>query len=165
MSNLSCICLCGAMRSASPWTSLMHCVACSLPACAIVGRHIGSGAARWLPWEPSNIPRQIPDVAIKRNFNFTYLQPFNADIFYIDPMWGCSNLWRLHCIYLQKSMPSVTQHRIAYVYFYLFISFLLPLLFCMIYNTVKFSINVSADVTFVYLLVLLHVSPAVLYYQ
>ena len=30
--------------------------------------HIGSGAAQWLPWGPSNIPRQIPEMAIKRNF-------------------------------------------------------------------------------------------------
>ena len=46
----------------------MHWVTCSCPAFVIVGRHIGSGAARWLPWEPLNKPRQIPEMAIKRNF-------------------------------------------------------------------------------------------------
>ena len=46
----------------------MHCVKCSIPACVIEGRHIGSGAAWWLPWEFSNIPRQILEMAIKRNF-------------------------------------------------------------------------------------------------
>ena len=66
------ICLCGAMRSASEWTFPMHCVACSRPTCVIVGRHIGSGAARWLPWEPSNIPRQILEMVIKRNFSLLY---------------------------------------------------------------------------------------------
>ena len=30
--------------------------------------YIGSGAARQLPWEPSNIPRQIPEMVIMRNF-------------------------------------------------------------------------------------------------
>ena len=60
------------MRSASAWTRLMlTCwVTCSCPACVIVGRQIGSGAAWRLPWDPSNIPRQIPEIAIKRNFTF-----------------------------------------------------------------------------------------------
>ena len=44
-----------------------HCVACSYPACVIVGRHIGSGTARQLPQE-QNTPRKIPEMAIKRNF-------------------------------------------------------------------------------------------------
>ena len=43
------------------------------PACVIVGRHIGSGAARQLPREPQNIPRKIPEMAIKRNSYFTSL--------------------------------------------------------------------------------------------
>ena len=60
--------LCGTMRNASAWTSLMPWVACSHLACVIVCRHIGSGAAHWLPWEPLNIPRQVPEMAIKRNF-------------------------------------------------------------------------------------------------
>ena len=40
------------MCSALASTSLMHCFACLRPACLIVGRHIGSGTARWLPQEP-----------------------------------------------------------------------------------------------------------------
>ena len=65
--------LCGAMRSAPEGTRLMHCAACSRPACVIMGRHIGSGIGRWLPWEPSNIPRQIQEMEIKRTFTaFTY---------------------------------------------------------------------------------------------
>ena len=51
------------------WTSLlMHYVVCSRPACVIVDRHIGSGTEHWLPSEPSNIPTQIPEMTIKRNF-------------------------------------------------------------------------------------------------
>ena len=57
----------------------MHCIAGSTPACVIVGRHTGSGAARWLPWESSNILRKIPEMAIKRNFTyFTYPQCYQA---------------------------------------------------------------------------------------
>ena len=66
-------CLCGAMCSTSAWTSLMHCVKCSRPACVIVGRHICLGTARWLLWEPSNILKQFPEMAIKRNFTLLYL--------------------------------------------------------------------------------------------
>ena len=44
---------------------LMHWVVCLHPACVRVGKHIGSG---WLPWEPSNIARQISRMAIKRSF-------------------------------------------------------------------------------------------------
>ena len=51
------------MHSASAWTCLMHWVACSRPACVLVGRHIGSGAAQWLLREPSKIPRKIPEMA------------------------------------------------------------------------------------------------------
>ena len=47
----------------------MHWVACLRPACVIVGRHIGSGAAQWLLWEPLNIPKEIPEMAIQRKFN------------------------------------------------------------------------------------------------
>ena len=61
------------MRNASACTRLMHWVACSCPACVIVGRHIGSGAAQWLPREPSNIPGEIPEMAMKRKFLFTLL--------------------------------------------------------------------------------------------
>ena len=73
-------CLRGGMRSTLVWTSLVHCITCSRPACVIVGRHIGSGAALWLEWEPSNIPRQIPEVAIKRDytFNFTLKKKINC---------------------------------------------------------------------------------------
>ena len=52
----------------------MHCVACSCPAGVIVGRHTGSRAAQWLPWEPSNIPRRIPEMAIKRNFTLLFFK-------------------------------------------------------------------------------------------
>ena len=45
---------------------------CSHPACVIVDKHIGSGAAQWLPWEPSNIPRQIQRMGIKRNITYYY---------------------------------------------------------------------------------------------
>ena len=54
------------MCSTLAWTRLMHWVACSHPACVIVGRHIGSGPTRWLPWKPSIIPRQFPEMAIDR---------------------------------------------------------------------------------------------------
>ena len=43
----------------SVWTSLMHWVA---------SKHTGSGAAQWLPREPSNIPRKILKVAMKWNY-------------------------------------------------------------------------------------------------
>ena len=64
-------CLCGAMRSALAWSRL-HWVECLCLDCVIVGRHIGSGAAWWLPWEPSNIPRQMPEMAIKKNFTLLF---------------------------------------------------------------------------------------------
>ena len=37
---------------------------CSRAACVVVGRPIGSVTAQWLLLEPSNIPRQIPEMAI-----------------------------------------------------------------------------------------------------
>ena len=40
------VCLRGAMRSTSAWTRLIHWVACSCPACVIVGRRTDSGPAR-----------------------------------------------------------------------------------------------------------------------
>ena len=66
------VCLCGAMRSTSALTRLIQWVACSSSACVIVGRCIGSGSAWWLPLDPSNIQRQIPEMATKRNFNFNF---------------------------------------------------------------------------------------------
>ena len=66
------VCLCGVMYSTSAWTSLMHCFVCSHPSCVIVGTHIGSGAAWWLPREPLSIPRQIPEMAIKKNFTLLF---------------------------------------------------------------------------------------------
>ena len=64
------VCLCGIMRSPLAWTRLMHWVACSRSVCGVVGRHIASDAAQWLQ-EPSNIPRQIPEIAIKMYFTLT----------------------------------------------------------------------------------------------
>ena len=78
-------CLCGAMHSASTWTSLMHWVACLRPACVIVGRHIGLGAAQWLPREPSNIPRKIPEMVIKWNHFYFVLLITCSEIHY--PNW------------------------------------------------------------------------------
>ena len=49
----------------------MHWVVCSCPACVIVGRHISSGAAQWLLREPSNVPRKIPEMAIKWSYLLT----------------------------------------------------------------------------------------------
>ena len=66
------VCLCGAVRSSLVWTSLMHPVMCSHPACVIMGRHIRSGAAQWLPWEPLNIPRKLPEMAIKWNYYYLF---------------------------------------------------------------------------------------------
>ena len=56
------VCPCGPMCSTLAWTRLIHWVTCSRPACVKVGRHIASGAAHWLPWEPSNIPRKISEI-------------------------------------------------------------------------------------------------------
>ena len=55
-------------RSTSAWTRLTHCVGCLHPACVMVGTHIGSGATCELLRERQNIPRKIPEMAIKRNF-------------------------------------------------------------------------------------------------
>ena len=52
------------------WRNALHRVF----ACVIVGRHIGSGAARG--WEPLNIQRQSSEVAIKKKF--TLLENFIA---------------------------------------------------------------------------------------
>ena len=61
---------CSTVRSASAWTRLIPWVKCSHPICVIMSRHIGSGSAQWLPWEPLNIPRHILEMATKRNFTF-----------------------------------------------------------------------------------------------
>ena len=63
---------CGTMCSWLVWTSLTHCIGYLCPTCVIVGRQIGSGAARQLPREPWNIPSKIPEMAIKRNFTLLY---------------------------------------------------------------------------------------------
>ena len=72
---------CGEMCSASSWTSLTHSIMCSRPACVIVGRHIASGTAPQLLHEPYNIPRRIPEMAIKRNF--TLLSFFHHTYIYL----------------------------------------------------------------------------------
>ena len=33
---------------------------------------LGSGAVQWLPCEPRNIRRQIPEMAMKRNYTFNH---------------------------------------------------------------------------------------------
>ena len=51
------LCPCSTVRSPSVWTWLMHWVACSHPTYVIGGRHTGPLAARWLSWQPLNIPK------------------------------------------------------------------------------------------------------------
>ena len=71
------------MHIASAWTSLMQWVACSLPACVIVGRHIRSGTAQWLPREPSNIQRKTnTEMAIKWNYYYStyYYYIYNSSL-------------------------------------------------------------------------------------
>ena len=36
--------------------------------CVTVGNHVGLGGAQWLPREPKNISKQIPEMAIKKYF-------------------------------------------------------------------------------------------------
>ena len=69
-------CLCGAMCSASVWSGLMHWVTCLCPTWVVVGRHIRSGAAQWLPREPLNIQRKIPEMA-KWNYHYQSCESVN----------------------------------------------------------------------------------------
>ena len=92
------VCLCGAVRIImSVWTWLIHWVLCSGPACVIVGRHIGSGAARWLPWEPSNIPRQIPEMSIKRTLGYFTFDIYGLTYLLLSPprRMGTRSLWSM----------------------------------------------------------------------
>ena len=56
-------------------------------ACVIEGRHIGSGVAPWLPEEPSNISRQIPEMAIKRSFTIRIKSGEPAFLGFSVPEW------------------------------------------------------------------------------
>ena len=104
----------GAMRSTSAWTRPVHWVSCLRPVCVIEDGHKGSGAAWWLPWEPLNIPRQIPEMAIKRNFTLTLLfckLQLDLDSLYGFIAWCRLNSILLYClgaVLLMKYPPGIT---------------------------------------------------------
>ena len=77
--------------SAWAWTTLMHWIACSRLSWAQAAE--AQALLDWLPWEPLNIPRQIPEMVIKRNFAyFTDHSPLQE--YWLEVKEGLSNTMR-----------------------------------------------------------------------
>ena len=71
---------CATIHSTSAWTRPMHWAVFASSLCHS-GQTFRLRDAQWLPWEPSNIPRQIPGMAIKRNFTLLHS---------VDTHWTCN---------------------------------------------------------------------------